>query len=79
MPDFKSIADRDKYFRENADYFTLVKKAGVGHYERSEFKSLAEARKAGQTKATIGGGGWMIYAVIGEQSAFVEAIKPKGS
>lgn len=78
MPDFRTCQERDDYFRENADYFTLVAKAGVGHYARSEYKSLAEARKAGQTKATIGGGGWMIYAVIGEQSAFVEAIKPKG-
>ena len=78
MPDFKTSDERDKYFRDNAEYFTLVKKSGVGTYERIEFKSLDAARKAGQTKATIGGGGWMIYAVIGEQSAFVEGIKPKG-
>lgn len=78
MPDFKSIAERDAYFRDHADHFTLVKKAGVGNYDRSEYKSLDEARKAAHTKVTIGSGGWMIYAVIGEQSAFVEAIKPKG-
>ncbi len=78
MPDFKTSDERDEYFRDNAEYFTLVRKAGVGHYERSEYKSLAEAEKAGITKATIGGGGWLIYAVIGEQSALVKAIKPKG-
>lgn len=78
MPDFKSHDERDNYFREHAEYFTLIKKAGVGVYDRSEYKTLAEARKAAHTKATIGGGGWMIYAVIGQQSAFVEAIKPKG-
>jgi len=75
MPDFKSYTERDTYFRDHAEYFTLVKKAGVGNYDRSEFKTLAEAEKAGQTKAIVGGGGWMIYAVIGEQSAFVKAIK----
>lgn len=79
MPEFKSHEERDAYFRENADYFTLVKKSGVGTYDRTEYKSLDEARKAGQTKAAIGGGGQMIYAVIGQQSAFVEAIKPKGN
>lgn len=78
VPDFKSIEERDKYFRDNADYFTLVAKEGVGHYERTEYPKLAAAQKAGHTKATISGGGWMIYAVIGQQSAFVEAIKPKG-
>lgn len=77
-PDFKSIQERDNYFRDNADYFTLVKKSGVGHYARSEYPTLADAQKAGHTKATVSGGGWMIYAVIAEQSAFVEAIKPKG-
>lgn len=77
MPDFKSHEERDAYFRDNAQYFTLVKKSGVGNYDRSDYKSLVEAQKAGHTKVTIGGGGWMIYGVIGEQSAFIEAIKPK--
>jgi len=30
-----------------------------------------------QTRQTLGGGGWMIYAVIGRQSAFVKAIPYK--
>lgn len=75
MPEFKSHAERDAYFRDHAEYFTLVKKAGVGKYERSEYNSLAEAKAAAKTKQLIGGGSYMIYAVIGEQSAFVEAIK----
>ncbi len=75
MPVFKSHDERDSYFRDNAEYFTLVKKVGVGNYDRNEFKTLAEALKAGQTKATISGGGWMIYGVIGEQSALITTIK----
>lgn len=75
MPDFKSIDERDTYFREHADYFTLVKKAGVGHYSRDEFKSVEEAEALAKTKTAVGGGGYMIYAVIGEQSAFVKAVK----
>lgn len=78
MPDFKSNQERDDYFREHAEYFTLVRKAGVGIYDRFEFKTLAEAVKAGHTKATIGGGGWMIYGVIGTQSALITTIKPEG-
>lgn len=77
LPDFASYQERDQYFREHADYYTLVKKAGVGSYERTEYKTLDAAQKAGQTKALIGGGGWMIYGVIGEYSAFIENIKPK--
>ena len=75
LPDFKSHEERDNYFREHADYFSLVSKAGVGNYTRYEYKTLAEAEAAAQTKQTIGGGGWLIYSVIGEQSALAKAIK----
>jgi hypothetical protein len=77
IPDFKTSDERDAYFRDHADYFTLVKKTGVGVYDRSEYKTLDAAIKAAHTKATISGGGWLIYAVIGEQSAFVAKIAPK--
>jgi hypothetical protein len=73
-PDFKTYEERDAYFREHADYFTVVKKTGVGHYSRDEYKTLEEAERAAQTKATISGGGWMIYAVIDSQSAFVTSV-----
>lgn len=75
LPDFQSIQERDDYFRENADYFTLVNKSGVGVYNRDERKSLAEIESLAKTKQTIGGGRYMIYAVIGEQSAFVKTVK----
>jgi hypothetical protein len=74
LPDFKTYEERDAYFRDHADYFTVVKKEGVGHYARSEYSTLEEAERAAQTKATISGGGWMIYAVIGSQSAFVTSV-----
>lgn len=75
LPDFKSYQERDKYFAENADYFTVVNKAGVGVYDRSEIKTLAEAEALAKTKITIGGGRYMIYAVVGEQSAFVKTVQ----
>lgn len=74
LPEFKTYQERDNYFREHAEYFTLIKKAGVGHYDRTEAKSLEEAEKLAQTKITIGGGRYLIYAVIGEQSAFVKTM-----
>lgn len=79
IPVFKNHDERDAYFRENADYYTLVSKAGVGNYQRIECKTLAEALRLGQTKAVISGGGWMIYGVIGEQSAMVATVKPQGA
>lgn len=77
LPDFKSFQERDDFFRDNADYFTVVKKSGVGLYDRVEAKTLEEAKRKAQTKITIGGGRWMIYAVIGEQSAFVMNMQEK--
>ena len=79
IPDFKSHDERDSYFKEHAQYFTLVKKVNLG-YERTEYKTLDAAQKAGQTKQLIGGGGWMIYAVMADgQSALVDTVKPKGN
>lgn len=74
LPEFKTYQERDLYFKENADYFTVIKRAHVGVYDRTEVKTLEEAVKQAQTKHTIGGGGYMIYAVIGEQSAFVRTV-----
>jgi hypothetical protein len=83
VPEFKSLEfqsaeERDKYFLDHAEYFTLVKKTGVGRYDRTEYKSLEEATKAAQTRHVFGSGGWMIYAVIGQQSALVKTISPVG-
>jgi hypothetical protein len=75
LPDFQTYEERDKFFAENAQYFTLVRKAGVGRNERDELNSLAEAERLAQTKKTVGGGSFMIYAVIGEQSALVKVIR----
>lgn len=74
-PDFKTSQERDDWFRDNADYFTLVKKAGVGHYARDECKSLVEAEALAKTKIAVGGGRYLIYAVVGQQSALVKAVK----
>lgn len=75
LPDFQTYQDRDKYFLENADYFTLIKKSGVGHYARDERKKLEDIEALARTKIAIGGGQYMVYAVIGNQSAFVKAIQ----
>jgi len=75
MPDFKTYQERDDWFCEHADYFTLVKKDGVGHYTRDECKSLAEVEALAKTKIAVGGGRYLIYAVVGQQSALVKAVK----
>lgn len=76
MPDFKNHDERDAYFRDHAEYYTLIlARSGTGHHVRSEFNSLAEAEKVAHTKVTIGGGRFLIYGVIGEQSALVKTVK----
>ena len=74
LPDFKSHDERDNYFRDHAEYFTVIKKHGVGAYQRDECKTLAEAENLVKTRQAIGGGNYMIYAVIGNQSAFVKGM-----
>jgi hypothetical protein len=78
MPDFKTYQERDDYFREHAHYFTVIKKDGVGGYARDETKTLEQAEKLVKLRQTIGGGNFLIYAVIGEQSAFVKAMPAGG-
>lgn len=75
IPVFGTIEERDAYFNENADYFTLIKKEGVGHCQRDERNSLDEIEKLAKTKIEVGGGRFLVYAVIGEQSALVKTIK----
>ena len=77
MPDFKSHDERDKWFAEHADYYTCIKKEGVGHYNRSETATLAEAELLVKTRQTLGGGNYLIYAVVAEQSALVKAMPYK--
>lgn len=74
LPTFTNHDERDAYFREHGEYYTLVCKAGLG-YERHSYKTLAEALRAGQTKQHIGGNGWMVYGVINGQSALVSTVK----
>lgn len=74
LPDFQTYQQRDAWFAENADYFTVVKKDGVGHVARDEAPTLAAAEASAKTKQTIGGGKYLIYAVVGEQSAFVKTV-----
>ena len=77
LPDFKSHEERDQYFREHADYFTIIKADGPDRFSRDEQKTLEAAEKTAQTKITIGGGRYLIYAVVGEQSAWVKNIGQK--
>ncbi len=74
LPDFQTFQERDDYFRDHAQYFTLVKKDGVGNYSRDEAKTLEEIEKLAHTKISVGGGRYLVYACIGGQSSFVKTI-----
>lgn len=75
LPEFKSHKERDEYFTQNAEHFTLIRADGPpGQRARDERRSLEDIEKLAHTKKTIGGGRYLIYAVIGEQSAYVKSI-----
>ena len=74
LPDFSSHAERDAYFAEHGDFFTVVQFKGVGKYERAECDTLAQAESLAKTRQLVGGGRYMIYAIIGTQSAFVKSV-----
>ena len=75
VPDFKTSQERDDYFAQHADYFTIIKWRSMGQSERTECKSLEEAEKLAATKVRLLGGRYMVYAVIGEQSALAKLVK----
>jgi hypothetical protein len=76
IPDFKSIEERDTWFRDNADYFTVVRHNGHGNYTKIECNSLKEALYTAKWLATKHDNTWMIYAVVGVSDAFVRMITP---
>lgn len=75
LPDFKSHKERDDYFRDNADYFSVIRMGGIGVSERIEAKTLAEAEKAIKIRQAVIGGRFLIYAVIDQQSALAKTVK----
>lgn len=78
MPDWASALDRDKWFLENAEYFTIVRFKGVGDYERHERGSETEATELAEELVKGNNHRYAIYAVVRNESAFVKAI-PDGN
>lgn len=73
--DFVSIRDRDAWMADNAEYFTVVRHLGPREgYERHEVKTLAEAVEMAGRMAKVAKRPYLIYAVVGELSAFVKSV-----
>ena len=70
--DFKSADERDKWIKDNVQYFTLVYFKGLGKYARTEYFTLEEAEEAARRTNDPHGRRGMIYAVAGEMNAFVK-------
>lgn len=74
---FSSIAERDKWITDNADYFSVIRRLNR-HYSRYEFPTLAEA-EAGAERMTSNDpeARYLIYAVAGRSDCWVKTITQK--
>ena len=75
IPDFKTEAQRQQWFIENAQYWTTVTRR-AGRKVRTEYLTRAEAKAHAHKmlKDDLTGRPYMIYAVVGRSDSFVENV-----
>ena len=79
IPEFSEYKQRNKWIKENADYFTVVRRRNR-RYERytapsfEEATALAQKYLRGDTENTR----WMIYAVAGIHDTLVATVSAEG-
>lgn len=72
---FQSAEGRDKYIEANAKYFTVVRRSGVGAYERHERKTRKGAERLGEKLSIANKCNYIIYAVgPNDLSAYVTTV-----
>lgn len=74
--DFESVDARDQWIEDNADYFTVVRHEGLGKYERHEVPTKDAAMSKAAELAAKRDKVYMVYAVAGIGSAFIDLVKP---
>ncbi len=79
LPDFKSINERDQYFLEHAEMFTVVRRLSPYSIDRYGCRNFSAAERLATELAAKFQKPYMIYAVIGPYDSFVEAVHPKRS
>ncbi len=77
LPDFKSINERDEYFLEHAEMFTVVRRLSPYSIDRHECKNYLEAITLAEKLVKETGRPYMIYSVIGPYDGFVVAVQPQ--
>jgi hypothetical protein len=73
LPDFKTAKERDQYFLENAEMFTVIRRLSPYSVDRHECKGYLEATRLADKLTKDTGRIYMIYAVIGPYDSFCEA------
>ncbi len=75
IPEFPDAAARERWFMNNAEYFTIVRRVGLS-YERHERRTFAEALAYAQLLAERIQKPYMIYAVVGQSDTWVRNVMP---
>jgi hypothetical protein len=75
LPNFKTLKERQDYFRENADFFSVTCKVD-GFPQTTKHATIEEAREAGKVRARTWNKPCLIYGVIGLNSEWLENILP---
>lgn len=74
IPDLPDRETRIKWFKENADYFSVTKFKGVGKFETYPMKDYDKAIQAAKMLADLKRGKWLVYAVVGESSEYLQTV-----
>ncbi len=77
LPDFKSINERDQYFLDHAEMFTVVRRLSPYSIDRHGCRNFSAAKRLATELAAKFQKPYMIYAVIGPYDSFVEAVQPQ--
>jgi len=79
IPEFSKAEERNKWIKDNAQYFTVIRKR-LRRYERDECWSLAEAVQLAQRRLERDPGKQplLIYAVAGGHDALAATVHPDG-
>jgi hypothetical protein len=78
LPDFKTAKERDQYFLENAEMFTVIRRLSPYSVDRHECKGYFEATRLATKLAKEAGRPYLIYGVIGPYDSFIETRLPDG-
>lgn len=77
LPDFKTPKERDQYFLEHAEFFTVIRRLSPYSVDKRQCKGYFEATRLADKLVKESGRPYMIYSVIGPYDSLIETVLPR--